>query len=289
MEAARLADVRGIGLLNPAERAIPKSTSLTPQILMPGEQTRPRRNVSHETQFVIQASPGATWVIEGEAFPMEVGDLIVSPAGTTHHHFNGGAEPAIWLDSQDLSLRSFVGAETDEQDLLDSHHETFAKPAGYFAATQDRMKFSSVGGSPYRPPMRYPWSETFVTLQALKESGRGGDAFDGIHLSYTSPVDGGPTLPTFSCEIQLLTPGTQTASHRHNSTATYYVFRGEGRTEAAGERLQWATGDILVIPPWMPHRHENPSREDAILYSVDDWPAMAKMGFYRVGREADTP
>lgn len=93
---------------------------------------------------------------------------------------------------------------------------------------------------------------------------------------------GGPTLPTFSCEIELLTPGLRTRAHRHNSTAIYHAFRGEGRTEVAGERLEWTQGDIFRVPPWTWHHHENPTREDAILYSVDDWPAMAKIGFYRM-------
>ena len=38
---------------------------------------------------------------------------------------------------------------------------------------------------------------------------------------------------------------------------------------------------MFVVPPWAWHRHENPASEDAILYSIDDWPAMTKMGFYR--------
>ena len=96
-------------------------------------------------------------------------------------------------------------------------------------------------------------------------------------------------LATFSCEIQLLTPGLQTRAHRHNSTAIYYVVRGEGRTDVAGERLEWTKGDIFCIPPWTWHRHENPASKDAILYSVDDWPAMAMMGFYRKEGEEDTP
>ena len=112
-------------------------------------------------------------------------------------------------------------------------------------------------------------------------------AHDGIRPRYTSPVDRGPTLPTFSCEIQLLTPGRQTRAHRHNSTAIYFVFRGEGRTDVAGEPLEWTQGDIFCVPPWTWHHHENPASEDAILYSVDDWPAMAKMGFYRMESEED--
>jgi len=284
-----MTEMRTIGLRDPEGRSVPRTISLSPQILMPGERTRAHRNLKNETRFVIQASPGAIFVAQGEAFPMEEGDLVVSPAGTDHDHYNGGAEPAVWLDGLDMALLNFMGTEINERYPLDSQHQTVDKPAGYFSATQDRMKDPWVDSAFHRPPMRYPWTDTFATLTALEESDVGGDPHDGIHLRYTSPVDRGPTLPTFSCEIQLLTARRQTSAHRHNSTAIYYVFRGEGRTDVAGERLEWTQGDIFCVPPWAWHRHENPASEDAILYSVDDWPAMAKMGFYRMEGEGDTP
>ena len=284
-----MTEMRTIGLRDPEGRSVPRTISLSPQILMPGERTRAHRNLKNETRFVIQASPGAIFVAQGEAFPMEEGDLVVSPAGTDHDHYNGGAEPAIWLDGLDMALLSFMGTEINERYPLDRQYQTVDKPAGYFSATQDRMKDPRVERAFHRPPMRYPWTDTFATLTALKESEVGGDPYDGIHLRYTSPVDQGPTLPTFSCAVQLLPARRQTSAHRHNSTAIYYVIRGEGRTDIAGERLEWAQGDIFAVSPWTWHRHENPAREDAILYSVDDWPAMVKMGFHRMEAEGDTP
>lgn len=284
-----MTEMRTIGLRNPEGRGVPRTISLSPQILMPGERTRAHRNLKNETRFVIQAPPGAVFIAQGEAFPMEEGDLVVSPTGTDHDHYNGGVEPAVWLDGLDMALLNFMGTEINERYPLDSPYQAIDKPAGCFSATQDQMKGPWVDSSFRRPPVRYTWTDTFATLMAFKESEAGGDPYDGIHLRYTSPVDRGPTLPTFSCEIQLLAPRLRTCAHRHNSTAIYYVFRGEGRTEVAGERLEWAQGDIFCVPPWMWHRHENPASEDAILYSVDDWPAMAKMGFYRWEGEGDAP
>ena len=282
-----LTEMRTIGLRNPEARGAASSISLSPQILMPGERTRAHRNLKNETRFVIQAPRGAIFVAQGEAFPMQEGDLVVSPAWTDHDHYNGGAEPAIWVDGLDMALLNFMGTEINERYPLDGPYQSVDKPAGYFSATRDRMKDPGGDSAFHRPPMRYPWTDTIATLTALKESEVGGDPHDGIHLHYTSPVDRGPTLPTFSCEIQLLTPGRQTRAHRHNSTAIYFVFRGEGRTDVAGEPLEWTQGDIFCVPPWTWHHHENPASEDAILYSVDDWPAMAKMGFYRMESEED--
>lgn len=280
-------EARGIGLLNPNERGIPKVVSLSPQILRPGERTPAHRDLNNETCFVIQASPGATCVVEGEAFPMEVGDLIVSPSGAEHYYSNRSADSAIWLNGVDIDLLRLTGSEIPRGYPPDGQPQTGDKPSGFFSATQSRMK--DPGGTPAfgRPPMRYPWQDTFTTLTAFKEGNAIADLYDGIRLRYAGPVDRGPTLPTFSCEIQLLKPGIQTRAHRHSSTTVYYVFRGEGSSDVAGERLEWAKGDIFSVPPWASHRHENPASEDAILFSLDDGPAMVKMGFYRVEEEED--
>ena len=130
------------------------------------------------------------------------------------------------------------------------------------------------------PPFRYPWSETQAALTALKAAETEPDPWDGYHLTYCHPLTGGPTLPTVACEIQLLPPGFKGKAHRHNSTVAYHVFRGQGASVAEGERFEWDKGDFLIVPPWCDHRHENPTGEDAILFSFSDWPAMQALGIY---------
>jgi gentisate 1,2-dioxygenase len=129
--------------------------------------------------------------------------------------------------------------------------------------------------------MRYPWSETQEALDALQQSETQGDPYDGIHLMFASPVDGGSTLPTIAWHVQVLNPRQKTLAHRHNSTTYYSAFEGEGATIIEGERLEWHKGDLFAIPPWVWHSHENTSDEATIMFSVDDWPALSKLGFYR--------
>ncbi len=95
-----------------------------------------------------------------------------------------------------------------------------------------------------------------------------------------SPVDNGPTLPTIAWHAQLLGVNETTRGHRHNSTTFYFAFEGAGTIVIEDERLDWKTGDIFAVPAWKWHHHENGSG-DSILFSIDDWPAMTKMGFYR--------
>ena len=57
--------------------------------------------------------------------------------------------------------------------------------------------------------------------------------------------------------------------------------RSEEATIIEGERMEWSKGDLFAVPPWKWHHHENSSNGDVILFSIDDWPAMKALGFYR--------
>jgi 1-hydroxy-2-naphthoate dioxygenase len=48
-----------------------------------------------------------------------------------------------------------------------------------------------------------------------------------------------------------------------------------------GTVLEWSEGDIFVVPPWAGHFHENRTSEDAVLYSMDDWPTFKALALYR--------
>jgi 1-hydroxy-2-naphthoate dioxygenase len=253
--------------------------SLGHQILMPGERTRAHRNVKNEIRFVLEAPPEAVFVVEGEAFPMEPGDLITAPTWTTHDHWNRGDRPSIWLDGLDMGLTRF-GVDINERYPEDDQYQAIDRPTDYARRTGGHVQPVGIEREYVLPPMRYPWSETYATLMALKASEAECDPYDGIRLMYTNPVDGGPTVRTMSCEVQLLSGGLKTEVHRHSCTTLYYAHCGVGCTVVEDERLEWAEGDLFSVPSWTWHQHENRSAEDAILYSVSDWPAMQALGFY---------
>ena len=64
--------------------------------------------------------------------------------------------------------------------------------------------------------------------------------------------------------------GTSSGDHHHGDTETaIYVVAGrpafvfaEGEREV---RLQAAPGDYIFVPPFVPHREENPEAEEAIV------------------------
>jgi gentisate 1,2-dioxygenase len=247
------------------------------QILMPGERTQAHRNLRSETRLVCQAPKEAIFVCEYESYPMERGDVVISPAWTFHDHWNLGTTPAIWVDGYDNGYNPNVNV--DERMPEDNPYEEIKKPAGYGQRTLGHARRVVDAGPFPLPPMRYRWKETEAALMALRENGES-DPYDGVLVMLASPVDRGPTLPTIAWQAQLLCGRQKTLPHRHNSTTFYFAFEAEGVVVIEGERLQYHKGDIFAVPAWKWHYHENSSNEDSILFSIDDWPAMKKLGFY---------
>jgi gentisate 1,2-dioxygenase len=247
------------------------------QILMPGERTQGHRNIRSETRLVCEAPPEAFFVCEGMKFPMRRGDVVISPSWTFHDHWNQGAVPALWIDGYDNGYNN--GVNLNERLPNDSPYQEVRKPER--SPSQIAAERDASSPAPYPlPPVRYPWEETLAALEARRDA-NDLDPCDGNQVMLASPVDGGPTLPTIAWHAQLLKPGQKTLGHRHNSTSFYFAFEGRGALIIEGERLAWNRGDIFAVPAWKWHHHENAPDGESILFSIDDWPAMTKLGFFR--------
>jgi gentisate 1,2-dioxygenase len=128
--------------------------------------------------------------------------------------------------------------------------------------------------------LHYHWRDTFESLKKLAHTS--GDPYDGAALEYVNPANGDPTLPTMSCRVQMLRPNEKTKTHRHTSTSIYHAFRGSGTTTINGEPFHWQKGDTFIVPLWHWHDHANASSKDeAILFSMNDEPILNAFGLYR--------
>jgi uncharacterized RmlC-like cupin family protein len=67
-----------------------------------------------------------------------------------------------------------------------------------------------------------------------------------------------------------MAPATRSADHHHGATETAifvvaghprFVFLDEGREVA----IETSPGDYVFVPPWVPHREENPGAEEAVV------------------------
>ena len=273
------AERRAIRLVSPH---LPiKSTSHTLQITFsivnPGEVAKAHRHNMAAIRFVVQGK-GAYTTVAGEKFPMEEGDLILTPNWTWHDHHNESEDPIIWLDGldgpliQSLNVLFFEEHEKAEQPITRETGESISRLG--FARTPKTDETYRRG-----VPFRYAWKDTYKALKTMSDSER--DPYDATLLRYINPATGGFTYPTMSCEVQLLKSRESTKVHRHTSTALYHVFKGQGRTKVGEGYLEWKKGDSFMIPLWQRHSHENLSDDEAILFSINDRPVMESMQLYR--------
>lgn len=250
------------------------------QMVRPGEFAPAHRHTMEAIRFVVEGS-GAATVVDGEPFPMEPGDLITTPNWSWHDHINSGDTPIIWLDGANGPMIHYY--QTGFANPYAEPQQKTVKPIGWSQHTHGMLRPRIAAPAPAittcRPPYRYAWTETETAFAALAESR--GDPFDGILLRYTDPLTGGPTLATMACEIQMLRPGEKGRCHRHTHTVVYHAFRGRGTTWIGDQRFEWEQGDSFVVPLWNWHVHENASREAAILFSINDRPALEALGFFR--------
>ena len=278
------AERRVLRLINPAyrnqtnrrQRTTTHTMLMTIQLLKPGEVAHDHRHNFAAFRFVVKGR-GAHTVVEGETIPMEEGDLILTPSMTWHGHRNEG-EPVVWLDGLDNPLLFLLQAITWEaypggiqpiKKIADCSSSRIGTARPVWETLSERPTYN----------LRYKWSDTYETLKRLSEGP--GSPFDGVALEYVSP-DGGHTMPTLSCGIQMFRPGEATKTHRHNCSTIYHAFRGSGRTFINGKSFEWEQGDCFVVPLWSWHSHRNRSeKEEAILFSTSDRPVMEALKLYR--------
>lgn len=95
---------------------------------------------------------------------------------------------------------------------------------------------------------------------------RSGQAFEGDPARYTAPG----TYPGAD---------RRGAAVRRTGNSVFVVFRGEGGSAVGGSRLEWAEGDMFVVPSWVPAAHW--SRVGADLFELSDAPVLRALGLYR--------
>lgn len=270
---------RSIRLVNPnvPGNSTSRNLQFSFSVVNPGEIARAHRHNLAAIRFVVQGKNAYT-IVEGERFPMAPGDLILTPNWTWHDHINESDEPIIWLDGLDAPLIQaqnilFFEQYDKEIQALTRAQADSTKRFGFARRT------SPVAAAQRGVPFRYDWKSTYDSLRSMPDADV--DPFDGHLLRYVNPITSGYTLPTMSCEVQLITPGMATQMHRHTSSVLCFVFQGRGRTRIGEDVLDWQKGDCFVIPHWQWHAHENGNDEGVVLFSINDRPITEALQLYR--------
>lgn len=254
------------------------------QVILPGEVATAHRHSASALRFIMQGS-GAWTTVDGECYPMDEGDLVLTPAWTWHDHVHKGDKPMIWLDVLDISLMKSMEATFFEpyagesQPVADVPERSWRQFGSGLMSPPD-TPVATVGTNPL---LAYPFAMADKALRAA--SGLPSDPYDDVVLEYRNPVDGSAAMRTLSMQLQLLRPGFSGRRRRHTGSKLYYVVRGEGRMTVGEETYDWRGGDFITVAPWTWHRHENSGAGEALLWQVNDLPTLKALNYYREERE----
>lgn len=248
------------------------------QYILPGEVAEAHRHTANAFRFILKGT-GCTTTVGGELYSMHEGDLVLTPSMAWHDHVHHGDQPMIWLDVLDISLSRSLHATFFQP------YEQQMQPVGAVPEHSWRAFGSGIMRSPRatrpticNPLLVYPRQQAQAALELAE--GLEADPFEDVVLEYQDPVNGGPAMKTMGMSLLKLRPGFQGQSRRHTGSKLYCVLRGQGTTLVDGQPYAWAAGDFLAIAPWSWHQHCNPHGEEAVLFEVDDTPAMKALGYY---------
>jgi gentisate 1,2-dioxygenase len=255
------------------------------QLILPGEVAPAHRHTQSALRFVVEGS-GAFTAVSGEKTTMRPGDFVITPSWTWHDHGNDSAEPMVWLDGLDIPIVGFLDASFAEGHEADS--QRLARPEGDSQARYGSglLPMSYGRRSRASPVFSYPYERTREALEKLRRTAEW-DPWNGLHMRYANPVDGGWAIPTIGTSMQLLPKGFSSAPYRATDGTVFACVEGRGKTHVFGpggklETLEWGPRDTFVVPSWHWRRHE--ATEDCVLFVFSDRPVQEKLGLWREAR-----
>lgn len=246
-----LAERRNLLLFNPVgdnDYASLRTMVVAFQMIKPGEYARAHEHTPNALRLVLDAGPGCYTVVDGVKLPMHNGDVLLTPGGCYHSHFNEGDANAYWIDVLDVPLVHAL------EPML------FSELPGQ---TQE------VREEPEEHAFYFPPSKTDPQLAALS-------AEQGVKLL---KLDTQPYIRTLDISLLDMEAGARRAVVRSTASRVLAVIHGSGTMRVGDTDIRWNAGDVIAVPCW--HAHEIVAEQSARFLEVCDEPTMRALGFYR--------
>lgn len=278
---------RAIGLANPglAPHAYVSPTLWAAiQYLGPRETAPEHRHSQNAFRFVVEGE-GVWTVVDGDPVRMSRGDLLLTPGWRFHGHHNDRDAPMAWIDGLDIpfSQQMDVGFfEFGADRVTDYATPNFSRGERLWGHPGLRP-LSGLQDTVSSPLAAFRWEHTdrALTEQLLLEDEGEPATFAPGHaaIRYVNPTTGGDVMPTIRCEFHRLREGTATDTRREVGSSVFQVFDGRGSVVLDGTPHKLETGDMFVIPSWIPWSLEAESGFD--LFRFSDAPIMDRLAFMR--------
>lgn len=231
-------------------------------------------------RFVI-AGEGVFTTVNGDACDMRAGDLVLTPGMAWHDHHNTAEASMLWFDGLDLPMvraldSVFFEPHPERNQPVDGEHNRSERR---YATSDGRHVAEAVDGplDPTPSPLLiYRWQDTDVRLR--REAAARPDS-PTVAVEYTNPETGASVLPTLACGLRRIFATGRTPAVRRSGNTIYVVRDGIGHSVIDGQRFDWETGDMFVVPSWSVAEHH--AEEQADLFTLSDTPVLRALGLYR--------
>lgn len=115
---------------------------------------------------------------------------------------------------------------------------------------------------------------------ALEDEGHPATVGQGdAAVRFVNPTTGGEVMPTIRCEFHRLRDGASTAPRHEVGSSVRQVFEGAGTAVLGDAEHRLETGDLFVVPSWVPWSLHADSPID--LFRFSDAPIVERAGFAR--------
>jgi gentisate 1,2-dioxygenase len=241
-------------------------------VLKPGEKTAAFRHNATEVNFCIGGS-GHT-LVAGRRIAFAQYDVWNHPSYAIYRHVNDGKDLQVRLTYSNAPLLQHMQVYLPEDEpSAELHPVEDAEEKAHKSDPRRKSPFGMIplgkeGGMlmPYEilinpqsvesKPLHFPWKDVKRELDKLEALG---EDYAGrrLYMMY-NPVTGrtNGVTPNFFATITIRPPKIVDRPHRHVSAAINYYFHGKGYSMVAGNRYEWAAGDLMLSAPgWAVHNH----------------------------------
>ena len=272
---------RVLSLANPGLGGLPYAAGTlwgAIQCLGPGETAPAHRHSPGAIRFVLEGS-GVWTTVDGDPCDMHPGDLILTPSWNWHDHTSSESS-MLWFDGLDLPMVAALDAvffepfDDIKQDDAVEHNQSEHRAEGTGKRFVEGSVESAVDTS-HSPLLVYRWAETDAELSRLSTE----SSSSMVSLEFVNPHSGASVMPTLSCGMHRLKPGSRTMPIRRTGNTIFVAYQGSGTTVVDGIEMEWSADDMFVVPSWAAVEHE--AHETADLFSLGDAPVLRALGLYR--------
>jgi len=252
-----LAERRNLLLFNPVEDNdydTVRTLVAAYQMIKPGEYAKPHKHSPNALRFVLEAKPGAFSVVDGVKLPMLAGDILLTPGGSMHSHFNESDACAYWIDILDVPLIHLL-------------EPMFFEPSNEAIQT--------VNSSPDRHEYWFKEEDLLRNISLNSPS----DPSKSELNSKTQILDSQSHIVTQCLSYHHLSSGGILPIPRTTVSRIFCIAHGSGTVNLGGIEVNWKFGDVLALPSW--HEACFNAIDESRIFEVNDLPVLQKLSLFR--------